>query len=48
MVFFCPNTEIEKIENKSTIVVIPILYIVISEMISILIEKEEKRREKTN
>ena len=29
-------------------IIIPILYIVISEMIAILIEKEEKRREKTN
>jgi len=29
-------------------IIIPILYIVISEMIAILIEKEEKRREKNN
>ena len=29
-------------------IIIPILYIIVSEMISILIEKEEKRREKSN
>ena len=28
MVFFCPNTEVEKIETKSSIVVIPILCVV--------------------
>lgn len=30
------------------LIIIPILYIIISEMISILIEKEEKRREKSS
>ena len=30
------------------LIIIPILYIIISEMIAILIEKEEKRREKSN
>lgn len=30
------------------LVIIPILYIIISEMIALLIEKEEKRREKSN
>ena len=30
------------------LIIIPILYIIISEMIAILIEKEEKRRQKTN
>ena len=30
------------------LIIIPILYIIVSEMIAILIEKEEKRREKNN
>lgn len=30
------------------LIIIPILYIIVSEMIAILIEKEEKRREKSN
>ena len=35
-------------EYDKKFIIIPILYIIISEMIAILIEKEEKRREKAN
>lgn len=38
------NTDI----GMLVFIIIPILYIIVSEMIAILIEKEEKRREKTN
>lgn len=38
------NTDI----GMLCLIIIPIIYIIVSEMISILIEKEEKRREKMN